>query len=93
METTKSNEMSPLLWALDYCDLETWRLLGRERAGNDLEELVEVLIDGGVDVEVKNFYGSTPLAKAAIRGHEGVVRVLLKKGQPLMYQTTAAKAR
>lgn len=73
-----SNGMSSLLWAFGDYDAET-RLLFRRRE-NELEELVEALIDGGADIEVKSPDGSTSLANAARRCHEGVVRMLLKKG-------------
>lgn len=44
-------------------------------------EMVEVLLDeAGVAIEAKNSEARTPLAVAACRGHEAIVRLLLAKG-------------
>ncbi len=38
---------------------------------------VKRLIDDGKDVNVKDYYGQTPLSMAVKRGYKGIVEVLL----------------
>jgi len=44
------------------------------------EEIVNVLIEKGVDVNTKDEYGFTPLSYAALKGHEEVVDQLIENG-------------
>ncbi len=44
------------------------------------KEAVEVLIDNGADVNVKDKYGSTPLHDASLGKHNEVVELLISKG-------------
>jgi len=44
------------------------------------EEIVNVLIEKGVDVNTKDEYGFTPLSYAALKGHEDVVDRLIENG-------------
>ena len=41
---------------------------------------VELLLNSGTDIEVKNRYGSTPMYIASARGHIDVVKLLLNHG-------------
>ena len=44
------------------------------------KNVVQVLIDHGVDIEAKDYWGSTPLCHAASLDHEAVIALLLEKG-------------
>ncbi|KAK2589788.1 hypothetical protein QQS21_012532 [Conoideocrella luteorostrata] len=44
------------------------------------EEILQVLLDCGADIEARDYLGDTPLSRAARMGHEAVVKQLLEKG-------------
>ena len=43
-------------------------------------ELVQLLIESKADIDVRNNEGRTPLEEASVKGHEGVIQLLLKYG-------------
>jgi hypothetical protein len=49
-------------------------------------DIVEALIQKGVEIDAKNSYGQTPLSWAAHEGHKAVVKQLLDKGADLESQ-------
>jgi ankyrin repeat protein len=56
---------------------EGWSALTLAAQGG-YEELAQYLINQGADVEAKTKHGYTPLLISAVRGHSGVLEVLLK---------------
>ena len=49
-------------------------------AGNNHADVVELLIDAGADIEVKNNDGRSPLHVASRRGNFQVVKILVRVG-------------
>lgn len=52
-----------------------------EASKADHADVVEILIDAGADVEIKNKYGETALIRATSKGHLAVVKVLVEEGK------------
>jgi ankyrin repeat protein len=44
------------------------------------EHLVKLLVDGGADLELQEYYGGTPLLEAVRGSHLGILRILLHAG-------------
>ncbi|KAL9134421.1 MAG: hypothetical protein Q9175_004391 [Cornicularia normoerica] len=57
--------------------LRDWWLL--EAAAEGQEVVVQRLLDNGAELESQSLYGQTLLSRAAERGHEGVVKLLLSR--------------
>jgi ankyrin repeat protein len=49
-------------------------------AANGHDQVVQLLLDKGAEIDAKNKYGGTPLYRAAANGHDQVVQLLLDKG-------------
>ena len=49
-------------------------------AMNDHEEVIELLISKGSDINTKNEHGNTPLHYSAWKGHKEIVELLIDKG-------------
>jgi len=43
-------------------------------------EVVEILVSGGADVNVKDEFGRTPLHRAVVAGNVEIVKLLVSKG-------------
>ena len=54
--------------------------VGLDRLITPTQSTVLVLIDAGSDVHVRNFYGQTPLLKAARHGNPAIVKALIDAG-------------
>lgn len=49
-------------------------------AGKGYEAVVQMLLEKGADIHVKDRYDSTPMILAAREGHSGVIRILAEEG-------------
>ena len=58
---------------------EEWRLFSAAAFGN-LDEVKRLVLDCGVDPNVQDDDGETPLHNAALEGHLDVVKLLLEHG-------------
>ncbi len=70
----ETNEMEEYLKDDSYCT----SLLSAASFGH--EQIVQLLVEQGAQVDSKDIQGRTPLFLAATNGHEAVVRLLLEQG-------------
>lgn len=47
---------------------------------NNVSDMINLLLDAGADVNVKDYYGHTPLAIACQTGNFGTIKLLIDKG-------------
>ena len=48
--------------------------------GNNIDEIMEVVSEKGMEVDVKSLSDGTPLHRAAMEGHLQTAKILLQKG-------------
>jgi ankyrin repeat protein len=63
-------------------NIDTQASDGARAALSGDEEIVQVLLDGGADVKIRNNDGQSPLAIAREREDEGIVKLLKSRGAP-----------
>jgi uncharacterized protein len=64
--------------------------LGAAASGGS-EEIIEMLLDAGVDVDSPDWLGTTPLMEAASEGHVDTVKLLLARGADVNARDEAAR--
>jgi len=70
-------EIAMLLFERGFYAHGGWVFLAATESG--ASEIVKMLIDKGVDVNVNDTYGNTPLSIAKGKGHKDIVQLLTKK--------------
>ncbi|KAK5635619.1 hypothetical protein RRF57_011331 [Xylaria bambusicola] len=58
-------------------------------ARNGHEEIVQLLVEKGADIESKDSIGRTPLLWAAEEGHQEIVQLLVEKGADVNSKSTS----
>ncbi|KAF4624521.1 hypothetical protein G7Y89_g13649 [Cudoniella acicularis] len=72
--------LTPLMFAALKGSLKTLKLL-LDRGADDAIEATKYLLDGGADIDTRDFASQTPLMKAAARsGHVPIMELLMNRG-------------